>query len=376
MTLYFMNGKCIAATLLILVLTFVHCRKSHRQPKDALSKSQKELSTVISGGTVDTVVAPKLLSLELNEIVAAYQKGTARAIDRSFQKKLDSITLLLSTTLLMETDGRKIVDAITDCIFNQWGITFNNDRNDVRFLFPSHVVREKQGSCVGMSLLYLLFAEKLGMPIYGVLAPGHMFVRYDNGKESINIETLRTGECMSAQWYREKYSIEDTLLYSLRNLSVAEVLAVVHYNMGTIQLNDKKFSSAERSLERAVTLFPDFIEAQGNLALVYDATGKSEKALERLLTIRNRHPSFKNIDRNIGPLQIKCGKYSEALETYGSLVKKSAPDPELYYGYAVALHRTGNLQGAIDALKKTLALRPGYREASELLAALSAGSRE
>lgn len=354
-------------TALMLMLPLASCREERSHPVEDLSRSQKNVVAMMEGEEADSTVSAMLLSLELRKIIAEYTAGTERAATDEFYRELDSMALLMSTKLLMETDGRKIVDAISECIFDRWGISFNNNRDSIRFLFPEYVVTEKRGSCVGMSLLYLLFAEKLGIPMHGVLAPGHLFVRYDNGNEQINIETLRRGECMTTAWYRQKYSITDTTLYSLRNLSTTELVAVVYYNIGTIELKSGHLTAAEDYLSTAIELFPDFPEAQGNLALVYDAMGDPRKALEHLLIVRMKHPAFKNIERNIASMQIKCGKYRQALVTYDSLVMVYSDDPVIQYGHAVALYQTGDRQRAAEACGKALKLRPAYREARELL---------
>ena len=314
--------------------------------------------------------AQPLLSMRLYRLIEAYQQTTADTTvgsDSSFNRTLDSAALLLSSRLFMEPEVQRIVAELNATVFEKWGITFNNDRGNVCFLFPHLVVKEKQGSCVGMSLLYLLLAEKAGLPLHGVLAPSHLFVRYDNGTTQCNIETLRRGECMSNAWYVQRYSITDTTLYSLRNLTVSEVEAVVWYNLGTIAYNDGHYKRAVEFLRHAIVLMPGFPEAQGNLALAFEAQEETGKALAILISLRSRYPKLEHIDRNIAALQLKCGKYDEALLSYTAACKKYPDDPEAHFGRGVTLYYLERNDEAAVEFHMALALRPEYPEVREYL---------
>ena len=349
-------------------MLFLACREDRQRPTNALSEEQSRLSSVIGAGAAAGRVSP-VLSRELSSIVASEFIGdSSGALIAAFNEKFDQAVLQLSSKLFMETDGRRIAGSISDYIFTTWGITFNEDRDNRRYLFPHLVVAGKQGSCVGMSLLYLLIAEKMDLPLFAVRAPGHLFVRYDNGTERCNIETLRKGEVMDDAWYRRRWSIRDTALYPLDNLTTSGVLAVIHYNLGTICMNEGNHKKSLAHLEKAIKFLPDFPEAQGNLALVRDALGDSRTALEILAAIRDAHPSFENIDRNLASLQLKCAKYDDALATYSELTCREPGEPQFHYGRGVALFHLKRALDAENALRKVLTLQPDHQGAQQLLA--------
>jgi regulator of sirC expression with transglutaminase-like and TPR domain len=50
-----------------------------------------------------------------------------------------------------------------------------------------------RGNCLSTSTLYVLVGKELSLPIHMVLIPGHAFVRWDDGKTRINIETTAGG---------------------------------------------------------------------------------------------------------------------------------------------------------------------------------------
>lgn len=343
------------------------CRKEHQRPTDALSGEQRKLSSVISAKQ-DSAPATLTLSRELGNIIAEEPAGdSSGTLLAAFNEKLDSAVLLLSSKLFMETDSRRIISAISDIIFTTWGITFSENRDDLRYLYPHLVLAEKKGSCVGMSLLYLLIAEKAELPLYGVRAPGHMFVRFDNGRERCNIETLRGGEVMDNAWYRQRWAIKDTLLYPLDNLPVSGVLALVKYNLGTVFMNTGNYARAKTSFEQATRMLSDFAEAQGNLALTLEALGDSTGALEMLSALHERHPTLEHIDKNLASLELKCGRYADALTTYTELSFRNPQDPAVHYGRAFALFQQNRPGDCRDALSKTLALDPRHTGALKLM---------
>jgi tetratricopeptide (TPR) repeat protein len=351
---------------------FTGCRTSGKQPVEAPTKNWKKLIDVMNTSTSKTD-APAVLSTELGKLTSEYQQLTGDSltiIDPLFKIQFDSTVLRLSSKLFMQTDPQKIVLELNACIFETWGISFIGDRNNAKYLFPHHVLECKQGSCIGMSLLYLLLAEKLGIPIYGVLAPGHFFIRFDNGNVQINIETLRKGECMSATWYRKKYMIDDTLRYSMRNLTVTETIAVVNYNLGTIFLHKKKYNQAAAYLKWATSQLGNFPEAWGNYALALDALGDPQRALALLTQIKKKYPAFENIDNNIASLLLKRGKYEDALASYTELSLKQPENAQFHYGRGVAFYRLKKNDEAIDELKAAISLAADFKEANELLTLL------
>lgn len=360
--------------LLILLFMVSGCgNDAPEEPGEQLTGEQKKLSEVMQAASDDNDVE-KPLSLVVRELFDEWMRhdtSISAAIVERFSGRLDSAVLLLSSSLFMETDPEKISVELNKLVFTTWGIEFDPDRNNARSLFPYSVLELQQGSCVGMSLLYLLIAEKCDWPIYAVLAPSHMFIRFDNGSIQRNIETLRKGEAMSREWYVEKYSIRDSSIYPLTNLTRKEVAAVLHFNVGTLYYNRKEYEYAVTHLNKAVTLMSRFPDAQGNLALTYEALKQPEKALRILNDLAEAYPEYKNVRQNIASLQLRCGRYNDAYTSYLHLVKMYVRDPDMYYGMAVALYRLNRGAEAEESLLKALKLNPKHKASLDLQKKLS-----
>lgn len=79
-------------------------------------------------------------------------------------------------------DGGEVTLAVLNgFVFEFHGIKASQDLHDPRNLLLSRVLDRKQGYCVGIAALYLVLAERLGLPIFAVATPSHVFLRYDDG---------------------------------------------------------------------------------------------------------------------------------------------------------------------------------------------------
>ncbi len=343
-------------------------------PRDPIA-SLRPRKTAIQADNIKTTATPPddtylSLSARLNRIIGTYvQKtgDTALAAYPEFDKILDSTSSFIMSRTGAARNMRHIIAELNSVIFGQWSIAFDNDRNNILHLFPHLIFREKKGSCVGMSLIYLLLAEKTGLPLYAVLAPSHMFVRYDDGTGKYNIETLRKGENMSNEWYIRRYGITDTFLYPLRNLNIREVEAVVWYNLGTIEYNKQCYKRAIEFLSYSSELMPYFPEAKGNTALALDACGETDSALSILLSLRKKFPTLENIDRNIAAIQIKKGDYHGALISFTAACDKNPGDAESHFGRGVALYHLKRNYEAAGEFRKAIRIDPKHRQAIKYL---------
>jgi tetratricopeptide (TPR) repeat protein len=75
-------------------------------------------------------------------------------------------------------------------------------------LFTS-VLLKRRGNCLATSLLYYLVARELKLPIFLATLPEHAFVRWDDGKSIINIETTRGGEAFTDDFVMKALDLSD-----------------------------------------------------------------------------------------------------------------------------------------------------------------------
>jgi regulator of sirC expression with transglutaminase-like and TPR domain len=179
------------------------------------------------------------------------------------------------------------------------------DRQQPRFMLLPGVVRERRGTCVGLGSLYLALAEAAGVPAHGVLVPGHFFVRVrDGGGPGLaNVELLRQGEPMPDSWYRTRYRVPAGVPAYLRPLSIAEVTAVLRFNLANELRERGRPEEALARYRRAAADFPTFAEAHASIGLVQHMLGRLEEAQRAYRTARALQPELPGLSRNLGLLE-------------------------------------------------------------------------
>lgn len=356
-----MNNRFLILPLMILVLS---CRPEN--PGRGIENSPLENNTSDKMAGASLSCRLDSLLLELRGIFGDSVIGSSSA----FQETLTVAADLISSK---SGDGKNpgaVIKSLASCIYDKWNVGFGRDPDKFDNILPHLVYSSHDGSCLGISLIYLLLGEKLGIHLYGVRAPGHFFVRYGTDNKYYDIETLHRGEVMSDGWYRMRYAIKDTVQYDLRDLNPGEVIAVVRYNIGNICLKRGMLRAAVAQYQGALDGMPDFTEARGNLAVALDSEGDTDGALKTFLKVKEIYPGFANIDKNIGAMRVKKGEFEKAVSEYKTALKTAPDDPEILYGLGVAYYNLKRYRDSRDVLQSAIRINPDMSEASRLLSQL------
>ncbi len=136
-------------------------------------------------------------------------------------------------------------------------------------LHVDSVLRSRRGYCLSLSVVALAVAERLGMPLHGVAAPNHFFVRWDDGRVRRNLELTRRGAEVTDAEFRERIGegLTEGSIY-LRNLAPAELRGFLLHNRGFAALAQGRREDARADLEEAVRLLPALPEAHRNLGVL------------------------------------------------------------------------------------------------------------
>jgi regulator of sirC expression with transglutaminase-like and TPR domain len=158
-------------------------------------------------------------------------------------------------------------------VFGELGFEREIESTATRFFQLSSVLRDRRGSCLGLGALFLAIGERIGIPLDGILLPGHFFVR-TRGASSHNVELLRRGEAMPDEWYRKKYGPwpEAGSAY-FRPISPSELVALHWYNLGNDLRKNGDLAAAETAFARAAHGFPTFAHAHASLGAVEQLRG-------------------------------------------------------------------------------------------------------
>jgi tetratricopeptide (TPR) repeat protein len=186
-------------------------------------------------------------------------------------------------------------------------------------------------NCVTASLLFNCLAQRFELKAVGLELPGHAMSRLKLPDETLDIETTcprwftildRSGTANSRLVSELKPADNETVAQSelarkalassaatcrqpLRQISDAQLVAMIYYNRGVDLLAERQFTEAAAANSKAVRLDPDNTTAKGNLlatinnwAIVLGTSGEYEKAVELLRLGLAKEPSYEAFHSN------------------------------------------------------------------------------
>jgi regulator of sirC expression with transglutaminase-like and TPR domain len=131
-------------------------------------------------------------------------------------------------------DPESIIRALNTYYYKVWRVRYDNSfegRAKQENNFLHHTLDTKEGQCITIPMLYMAFAQRLGYPTYGVLAPEHTFVRFvDPRLEAQNIELTAEAGFEPDEGYAYRLNVSQKAISSgayLRTLSRRQYLGVL-----------------------------------------------------------------------------------------------------------------------------------------------------
>ncbi|MDD5762253.1 MAG: transglutaminase family protein, partial [bacterium] len=158
-----------------------------------------------AGGVSAVAGAPAALSSGaakespfLSDILRHSAQGTRDLlgfpVDPSLQEReMTRLADRLRPEVAGAADGGQIVDAFRRVLLVEERFTYDKSSADPGNYLPETVLARRKGNCLGLSLLYLALAARLGVPFRGVYVPSHCFVRYEGNGVRVNVEFAEGG---------------------------------------------------------------------------------------------------------------------------------------------------------------------------------------
>gem|GEM_PF-2389197 len=238
---------------------------------------------------------------------------------------IDEMAAELACRLNGKTDYNDKISIFNDFIFNKgfvcpnpfWKNYYPEKFGQLWYIDCSSFtdfLKKKQGNCLTMSMLYLILAEKTGVPLYGVAIPGHLFIRYDDGVNKRNIETTARGFDFTDEDYIESYGAE---LGNLRNYYLCNLSAKQFF--GCFMLNSGTRYYLNNNMKRA---------------LFYYMVGNNFNPLD---------PSLLNC---IAEIYFLAGDYDNAITAYSKELNINPYNPEAYCKIGLIYLKKGNQEEA------------------------------
>ena len=244
--------------------------------------------------------------------------GTKKGL-RTYRAKIDQMARDIIDTAReqdIELDYH-VIPVINKYLFKELKFTPVDTADNPEDIFLHIVIDNKRGYCLSLSVLYLSIAERIGLPMYGVVVPGHFFVRYDDGENRFNIETTSNGNTAPDKHYIKKFKVPDyeNSIY-MNNLTTVQTLGCFFNNLGNSYNAIGELDYARIELERAVNCAPNLAEARTNLGNVYLSMGLLDAAVTQYGYAIELLPTDPKPHNNLANAYSQLGMHSDAEKEY------------------------------------------------------------
>ncbi|MCK5706856.1 MAG: tetratricopeptide repeat protein [Candidatus Aureabacteria bacterium] len=305
--------------------------------------------------------------IDIAEGALIIAKGFYPELD--IQKYLDQIDVMakeLKLKLQGITDPSEIIEIISKYLFIKNKLEYKKivDKKDIFFL--NNVFDNKSGNCVSFSYLYLSVAERLQLPFYGVSAPEHMFVRFEDKNTKINIECTDNGTLITEKEIIERLNIHPIAIENgafLKTLNKKQVLSAVLNSRGNAYKANGNFDAAILDLEKAIEINPKFAEAYNNRGIAYYNKGNTDEAISSFNKSIEIDPRNVDAYSNRGIAYDGKGKPDEAISDFNKSIEIDPEFANAYYGRGVAYDNKGKSDEAISDYDKAIEIDPEFAKA-------------
>lgn len=344
--------------LSICILLFVHGTASGQgaplanAEKDGLYvKSMKQIMR-LEDEEIDLATAVLVLSSDWNPNVKR----------RRYISRLDDMAYEIRNRLAAENIGinYRAISVINEYLYDELGFGSVSEAKNPNDLFLHSVLDNKRGYCLSLSILYLSLGERLDLPLYGVVVPGHFFVRYDGGGVRFNIETTGRGGYSDDEHYREKFNVPNVgwdHIYML-NLSNIQTLGCFLNNLGSVYTEMGDIESGLLAFKKAVEINPSLSESRANLGNIYLQKGMVDEAIQQYQMSLRINDNNAKVHNNLGMAYKQKGWLSSAITEYGQSIRLDTEYVDAYKNLASAYISQESYGKAIAKLKQAINLEP------------------
>ncbi|MGB7977789.1 MAG: transglutaminase family protein [Chlamydiales bacterium] len=312
----------------------------------------------------------------------------ARQKVRSYEASLDLMALQIYARLKSDATPLEKVRAMNDYIFSEMRFRFpphslHAKDIDVYTFLPS-VLDSRRGVCLGVSILYLCLAQRLGVELEAITPPGHIYVRHvaPDG-EIVNIETTARGIDVPSEMYLgmetrklQKRDIRQVIGLAFMNQAAVSwhrndpETAIALYEKARPFMGDDyllnmflgfnylfvgREEEGRALLKRVKGVVPDHAIVGDTVAedflagwaspeaiqAIYSEVDESRESIvekqKKLETIVREHPQFRQGVFHLATTWLQLGREKEALPILEKYIEMNPQDPTVNY-YIAAIH--------------------------------------
>lgn len=322
------------------------------EDKDGLYAKSIQQVLRLEPEQIDIGTAALIVSEQWSDMVAG----------RRYQEQLDDMAYEIRERLEAKRLGinYQAIPVINEYLFDELGFKSVKEADDPNDLFLHSVLKNRRGYCLSLSILYLAIGERLGLTLYGVVVPGHFFVRYDDGQVRFNIETTSNGGSASDKYYIDKFNVPSNRANSIYmdKLNALQTLGCFFNNLGNSYLVVGNMKQAQIALETAVKINPSLSESRTNLGNIYLQQERIDDAIYEYKSALKLNRNDAGTHNNLGNAYTKRGQLNDAISEYSAAINLDTNFIDAYKNLAVVYCEKKMYLKAIAKLQQALIRSP------------------
>ncbi|MBM2813319.1 MAG: Tetratricopeptide 2 repeat protein [Ignavibacteria bacterium] len=229
----------------------------------------------------------------------------------------------------------------------------------------SRTFKTKEMSCINYCLLYLEIGKTLGLPIYAVNAPKHMFISWEKDSIQFNWETLYD-TILDNNNYIKNHSISKEALEKgkfLKKLTVDEINSYYLITLAEILRNEKDYIKAMNFLDSANKFNKENEQLMDAKGLIYFNMDSHIKAIDcfnkSILADSNDFSSY----NNLGGVYLKQNNFNNALDKFRKAIALTSKFPTALWNMGQTFNKIEKYDSSIYYISKAIELdstEPNY----------------
>lgn len=166
--------------------------------------------------------------------------------EKRFKNEINRLVNKVWLELVPSMDAKEQLDVINRILFRMEGYGPNNSSpGHPHNSYLNYLVEHQQGNVMSLTLLYLIIARQLDLPISGVLLPGYFILMYQGSRETFFIDVFNGGKTFDKarlQSYLEQVNVEEKASYFRPTSNIYIILSLLRMlaaDFGRIDRNDR-----------------------------------------------------------------------------------------------------------------------------------------
>ena len=274
--------------------------------------------------------------------------------------EIQRLTDRLRPEVSRASDEGQVIDAFRRVLLVEEGFVYDKSSSDPGNYLLETVLARKKGNCLGLSMLYLSIADRLGLPFRGVYVPSHCFVRYEGKTIRQNVEFAEGGASWEDERYRREFRIRPGRPY-LRSLTPSETVGVFLKTLGAGYSRKGREEEALGMYDAAKRLYPGLPDVHYNAGVSLQRLGRLDEALVRYRRALDLDPEMAAARDNLSILLAGMGRYEEAIAEARQAVQLEPWNAATRGNLAAAYCGCGRMEEGIQEYRAAMEIDPGNR---------------